>query len=96
MVTNVTVQVFCAARAAVADAWKMDESAILAVREGGALVTVSAGGVSWGWMDRDGWHRGLVSEISLIFVKIRTVLCHITIYHYLMILDYFGRLGCTR
>ena len=35
--TKPTSKVFCAARAAVADAWKMDESAVLAVREGGDL-----------------------------------------------------------
>lgn len=40
-------QVFCAARAAVADAWKMDESAVLAVREGGASVDRSTQG-PWG------------------------------------------------
>lgn len=36
-VTKPTSKVFCAARAAVADAWKMDESAVLAVREGGTI-----------------------------------------------------------
>ena len=35
--TKPTSKVFCAARSAVADAWKLDESAVLAVREGGTI-----------------------------------------------------------
>ncbi|CAJ1377782.1 unnamed protein product [Effrenium voratum] len=35
--THPTSKVFCAARAAVAEAWKMEESDVLAVREGGTI-----------------------------------------------------------
>lgn len=35
--TKPTSKVFCAARAAVADAWKIEESSVLAVREGGTI-----------------------------------------------------------